>query len=203
MSRLERGDTVPAEYWGTRPLFGEPCPPAWYILTCGRQRREMARARDRLRDAAAEAWFPQVTEYRTLTRTSAGRSRQERVPVKRPIIPGMIFARLEALPMWDELAERWAIRPMLILGRPVIARERDLLCMADMPEVIAAAVAAEAEAKRLRPGDRAAIIDGLLLGAVTDPVEIVALRKDGLLIRTSGGVNVVVSGDTLRKITTA
>lgn len=187
--RIRIGDVLPLE--GFRKPFGGDCAPAWYIVTTGRQRREMVAASAWLvANGAEECWFPEDIERRSIRR--GHRVFREKVEI--PVVPGVLFMLTERAPAWDVIADRKRLSPMRIGERPVTVTEDVLAGMQKVPERIAslreAALEAERlawEAKKPNEGEAAVFTEGPLKGMTAMVTQIVGsevvVMIDGLRVK--------------------
>ena len=119
--------------------------PAWYALTI--DQREAGRLFARLRLDGAEPWQPMRDGTRTAGRGAAKRKIATRIPA----CPGYLLVRFPALPRWDVLGALRGVSGVLGYdGLPRALREAEIEEMADLPASIAARIAADEEARRLR-----------------------------------------------------
>lgn len=193
------GDVIPLD--GGRKPFGEPCKPSWFVLTTGRQRRDMAAAKAWLeRHGASECWFP--VEERRVNRKRGYRLFREVVQI--PNVPGIVFMLTDVMPQWDVLAERKRIRPLKIGEMPVIVSDSVMAEMETVPMRIEA-LRQEAEAKRHADflanmpvaGSDAEFVVGPFKGHIV-PVSSVAGAEAVVLI---GGMKVTSNVATLKRRT--
>lgn len=187
------GDILPLD--GARKPFGGARPPAWFILTCGRQRRDMDGAREWLvAHGATECWFPEDVERRNIRRGH----KTVREMVRLPIVPGMIFMLSGLAPTWDVIEARKRIRPMRIGERAVAVSDDVMAEMSMVPERVVAMRDALADAERRardervpRVGEFATFSSGLLRGQIGMIERIigdeVVIMVDGVRFRATAG----------------
>lgn len=165
-SKFEIGDVVPMD--GRRKPFGELCSAAWFIVICGRQRREMVAAAAWLgANGAEECWFPEDVVRKNVRRGK----RVFREQVRIPIVPGVIFMLTESAPNWDVIEDLKRYRPLRLGERAVVVREEEMAAMEEVPDRVAQLREAVIEAERQkweasmpRAGEPAIFTDGPLKG---------------------------------------
>lgn len=180
--RWEIGQTVPLTH--DRRPFGAQTAATWYVLTTGRQRRDMVAAQAWLtRAGATDAWFPEE-QFRRCVKRNRTKVWED---FERAIVPGIVFMLADRAPQWDVLADRKRIRPLKVGENPVCVTEAIMSKMQRVPtrieELRRAAEAAERaarEAKAPRAGESARFVSGPFAGKV--------VRVDSI----SGGCAVVM-----------
>lgn len=152
------GDTVPPS--SRMPLWtsGEQ---RWYALTTIPQ-AELPMRSWLMRNGAAEAWFP--------TREHRIHRKHGRVKVivrTVPEWPRYILALMPPPTSWEnlfDLSMRKINGVITANGAPAEIREQDMVAMFDVPGCLRAVREAQEEAKRIKAGDRAEVVDGEMAG---------------------------------------
>lgn len=147
--------------------------PVWHILRI-RSGREATIA-DRLAIAGIETAYP--------TRTTTWRDRQDRI-CERVFaeVPGLIFAKFRARPVWHEFRARNLITGVVWQDRghgpePYLATQNDVRRWMGIPTVEEELEAARLEALRVHPGDKARVLVGDDLSLAVTVLEV----KDGVV----------------------
>ena len=140
--------------------------PRWFVFLVRPLAEPQARAWFEAR--GLEAWYPAEVVWRR-----GGRGVRRRIRGARRVAPGYLFVRFTGAPNWAALrACRHLRRVVGVAGRPVPISDAAMGQMAKVPERLAEARRAAAEARRVRPGDRARILDGPMSGWVVEVAEI-------------------------------
>ncbi len=89
----------------------------------------------------------------------------QRVERLKPVIPGLIYAKFRAAPMWHVLKERGIITGVVCRDQTPIILPPDIIRrVMGLPTEAERLAAAKAELLRVREGDKARILSGPLAG---------------------------------------
>lgn len=154
---LKPGDPWP--FTSSRGLFGLRIDPAWYALICAPQQEK--RTAHKLIHAGAEVQYPTVTTVRHVK----GQKRE----VERPMISGIIYARISYQPHWDVMRERQVITGVFSRGgEPIRLSDDDIARVMGLPTEAERIEAERIEAERPVVGGRAELTGGPLGGVMVD-----------------------------------
>lgn len=146
------GDAFPPST--ARGIWADDWSPGWHIFTVP-PRGEMPASAWLARNGAPETWFPSETAYK--------RNRfkpDKRIAYQRPVAPGYLFVMLPLRPHWDVLFDRSRGKLLRVVshnGEPVAVPEHVIASMAQVPERLATIREAEADRKRIKPGDSVSV----------------------------------------------
>ncbi len=149
---LSVGDVLPAST--ARGIWAEPWDPAWFIFTVP-PRGELPASAWLSRNGAAECWYPSETAFK--------RNRfkpNQRIPYERAVAPGYLFVILPQRPHWDVLFSRSRGKLLRVVshnGQPFPVPEATIAEMDKVPQRLEAIRQAEAEKRRINPGDRVVV----------------------------------------------
>ena len=162
------GDVFPAPIPPRGPQSGLLSNPAWYGLLTPPSKEDAAS--DWLGKHGVECWTPtELVPRKDLQRRT--------ILAQRRILPRFLFARFTGRPQWDILLDSRKVSGWIAVeGQPRPIRESEMMGMASVPERIAEIRRREAEARRVRAGDRVMILDGAMMGW-----ELVAKEVDGIM----------------------
>jgi hypothetical protein len=135
-------------------------PPQWFIFRSSPMAELPAEAW-LLRQGALDAWHPVEKKWRIV-----GGAKRRKVPYIAAVAPGWVFVLLDREPHWDVLFDRARGKLTHVVGRdgiPLAIPETAIEQMAQVPERMQARLDAIAEARRIRPGDRATLDPGKAL----------------------------------------
>jgi len=165
------GQSVPVE--GRWRITDGPLPsPVWHAL----------RVRGGLEAKAAAKLTPHVAEviYPVEDREYLDAKRRARV-VSRASVPGLIYAKFENAPRWHALKERGIITGVVCRETPfgylpICLGPNTMRKVMGLPTEAERIAAERAEAMRIRPGDKARLLQGPLAGLVVDVREVAGGR---------------------------
>jgi transcription antitermination factor NusG len=130
----------------------------WYVLKTAQQREFEVCKWLEDEDGVLDAWLPTVKAYRKIPRGT-----RRKVAYKRKIAPGYVFVCVTRCIVWDVLYARANGKVIGVVGRdgrPLPVPEAQMRQMKMLPETIQKQYAQEQEARHVRPGDKARIMDG-------------------------------------------
>ncbi len=153
---LRVGAVLPVE--GRWRITGQPLDtPEWYALRV----RGESKAKAKLEFAEVEVAYPVERDIRF--------KNGQRVERLKPVIPGLIYAKFRAAPMWHVLKERGIITGVVCRDQTPIILPPDIIRrVMGLPTEAERLAAAKAELLRVREGDKARILSGPLAGMVVD-----------------------------------
>lgn len=149
----------------SRQIFGEPTPARWYILKTAPQKEFAVEAWIKA-NGAVEAWLPTEKRWRKIPR-----GKRRKVEYQARLAPGYVFVCFDREPVWDVLIARANGKLFGVVGEggwPVAIPESAMARMKLMPARIEVLRAQAREARMVRPGDKARILEGPLVGWVVD-----------------------------------
>ncbi len=129
----------------------------WYVLKTAPQREFEVREWLTGEDGVLDAWLPTVKAYRKIARGP-----RRKAPYEKKIAPGYVFVCVARSIAWDVLYSRANGKVIGVVGhdgRPVAVPEKQMREMKMLPKTIAQLYAQEVEARRVRPGDKARVLD--------------------------------------------
>lgn len=162
------GDVLPLAPRPRRAQEGDASP-SWFVLETPPQAEDDAA--EWLGCAGVECWAPTETVWR---RSPKGPRRM--VEVERRILPRFLFARFTGNPQWDVILRSRHVSGFIgCNGQPRPITDSEMMQMDQLPGRLAEARATAAEARRIKPGDMATIMDGAMAGWV---VRVTAVSLD-------------------------
>ncbi len=165
--KYEIGQMVPFDF--PRKLLGDELAlPEWYILRTVPQREFAAQAW--IQHFGVLAWLPTEPRWR-----KAPRGRRDKVQYQHRIAPGYLFCHFHRSPNWDVIRDKGKGKVSGVVSEgewPLVIPDEAIAKMRLVPEQIEIQRHKAMEARRIRPGDKAEIIDGPLAGWTVDVARI-------------------------------
>jgi transcriptional antiterminator NusG len=160
--------------------------PVWHALHVPPQREAIAR--NILQAAGLRACYPEETRHRW-----RGKERSETL---HPMVSRLVYAKLTHAPHWDVLKDRRIITGVVSHDdRPIALTPDTIRSVMGLPTTAERIAAAQAEAQRIRPGDRALLKAGPFAGLVVDVLTVNAAR---VAWDTPWGKGETLAGDMVR-----
>lgn len=197
MSEYQTGQFYPLER--SVGVFEKDAPDlgGWFALRS--RPNQMGSAVAFLLKNGVEAWFPTKRIYqRHRFRTG------QRIIRDVPLAPGYVFAKFPGMPFWDRLFDAYPGKLYLggvvgLDGVPKVIHEREMAEMAQLPTRLEEARTAQADARRVRQGDRATVVSGPFAGWVVDVADVTGGMAD-LVIPLLGARRVAASVESLERV---
>ncbi len=169
--------------------------PAWYIFGVAPMKELPAEAW-LIRNGALDAWHPVEKRWKPCN------AKRAKVPYFAPFIAGYTFVRFDREPHWDVLFDRANGKLSYVIssnGIPMRIPETVIAQMAQVPERMRLAAEAEAEARKIKPGDKATFTRG----NVEWSVEVTSITNGmaSFILPLMGGARGVAPIDKLEKVT--
>lgn len=160
------GQVVPFEVVENRIQAGALDVPEWYIFRTEAQKEAGVVAW--LNHKGVEAWYPTEKAWRRIPR-----GKRKRVPYDRTIAPRYVFARFTGEPDWAVVRScRYIQKVVGLHGRPMPVRDEVIAEMERVPGRLAILRQKLRDARKVKPGCKAKIMDGALAGWVVDVEDI-------------------------------
>ena len=192
---LSIGDVLPLDR--KRGLWRGAWSPSWFIFMTVSQAEAKA-THKLLANGALDCWRPTETAWRP-----APRGNRAKIQYERNIAPGYLFALLDKEPHWDVLFDRFKGKLTRVVsdmhGTPLAIPERVLAEMQQVPQRIETIRQQQAEANRIKPGDRVTVLDGSMAGWCM-PVERIHEGIAYFVLPILGGREVAVDEARIAKV---
>ncbi|MEX5600714.1 transcription termination/antitermination NusG family protein [Pseudophaeobacter sp. C1-32P7] len=184
-----------------RRLMGDPLQDSaqWFVLKTAPLKEFELREWLKREEGVLDAWLPTEKAWRSMPR-----SRRRKAAYEKKIAPGYVFVCVDRSVAWDVLRERANGKVAGVVGRdgrPLPVPDEEMRRMRRLPSTIKKIYADQQEAKRIRPGDKARMLDDA--GVMADWVVDVSAVNGGIariFLPLLGGREATVSVDTLERI---